>query len=114
MTTGWRAEFLNQLVENEFLDLPKDMQARFIRIIELMELHGLENLGMPYVRHLQGKLWEMRAKGETGISRSLYIALKRRRDVILRVFVKKTQQTPKTEIDLAMARMKELDHGEKC
>jgi len=50
----------------EFLALPKDMQARFIRIIELMELHGLENLGMPYVRHLQGKLWEMRAKGRTG------------------------------------------------
>ncbi len=113
MTIGWTAEFLNQTVENEFLALPKDMQARFIRIIELMELHGLENLGMPYVRHLQGKLWEMRAKGRTGVSRSLYIALKGRRVVILRVLVKKTQQTPKSEIDLAMARMKEIDHGEK-
>lgn len=113
MKTGWAAEFLSKTVEDEFLALPKDMQARFIRIIELIELHGLENLGMPYLRHLDGKLWEMRAKGKAGISRSLYVAVKGRRVVILRVFVKKTQQTPRSEIELALSRLKEIEHGEK-
>ncbi len=55
MARAWTTEFLNQIVEDEFLALPVDMQARFVRIIELIEQHGLENLGMPYVRHLDRK-----------------------------------------------------------
>ncbi len=104
----WTVEFLNGEVEGEFLVLPQDMRARFVRVAELIESYGLENVGMPHVRHLQDTLWEIRAKGKSGISRGIYVALSGRRVVILRVFVKKTQKTPQGELELAMKRMKEL------
>ncbi len=104
----WSVEFLDKRVENEFLDLPKDMQARFVRISELIEGYGLENVGMPHVRHLDEKLWEIRAKGKSGISRGIYVAVTGRRIVILRIFIKKTQKTPGAEIRLARERLKEL------
>lgn len=111
MKTTWTVEFLNDAVEAEFLDIPKDLQARFVRITDLIESYGLDNLGMPYVRHLQDKLWEIRGKGKSGIVRALYVAVVGRRVIILRVFVKKTQKTPPGEIVLALSRMKEIDHG---
>lgn len=104
----WTVEFLNDEVEGEFLVLPKDMQARFVRVGELIESYGLENVGMPHIRHLQDKLWEIRAKGKSGISRGIYVAVTGRRVVILRIFVKKTQKTPQAELELALKRMKEL------
>ena len=111
MQSVWTVEFLDDAVEAEFLSIPKDLQARLIRITDLIESHGLENLGMPYVRHLQDKLWEIRGKGRSGIARALYFTVVSRRVVILRVFVKKTQKTPLGEVTLALSRMKEIDHG---
>lgn len=111
MKTAWTVEFLNDAVEAEFLDIPKDLQARLVRITDLIEYYGLESLGMPYVRHLQDKLWEIRGKGKSGIARALYVAVVGRRVVIIRVFVKKSQKTPPGEINLALSRMKEIDHG---
>jgi len=104
----WSVEFLNEVVEEEFCLLPKDMQARFVRISELIEAYGIEHVGMPHVRHLDGKLWEMRAKGKAGISRGIYVAISGRRVVILRIFVKKPEKTPRSEILLALDRIKEL------
>jgi len=111
MKSLWTVEFLSAVAENEFLAIPKDIQARLVRISDLIESHGLENLGMPYVRHLQDKLWEIRATGKSGIARAIYVAVVGRRVVILRVFVKKTNKTPPGEIALALSRMKEIDHG---
>jgi len=111
MKSIWTVEFLNDVVEQEFLSIPKDLQARLVRITDLVESYGLENLGMPYVRHLQDKLWEIRGKGKSGIARALYVAVVGRRVVILRVFVKKTQKTAPGEIALALSRVKEIDHG---
>ena len=104
----WTVEFVSKEVVEEFLDLPKDMQARFIRISELIVSYGLENVGMPHIRHLVDKLWEIRAKGKSGIARGIYVTVAGRRVVILRVFIKKTDRTPKGELDLARKRMKEL------
>lgn len=111
MKTSWAVEFLDDAVEQEFVAIPKDLQARLVRITDLIESYGLENLGMPYVRHLQDKLWEIRGKGKSGIARALYVAVVGRRVIILRVFVKKTKKTPPGEISLALSRMKEIDHG---
>jgi hypothetical protein len=41
----WAVEVLNDLVEGEMLSLPKDMQARFLRISELLESSGLSVVG---------------------------------------------------------------------
>ena len=111
MENAWTVEFLDDAVEAEFLAIPKDLQARLVHIADLIESYGLENLGMPYMRHLQDKLWEIRGKGKSGIARALYVAVVGRRVVILRVFVKKTQKTPTAEIALALTRIKEIAYG---
>jgi phage-related protein len=58
------------------------------------------------VDHLEEKLWELRLKGKSGISRAIYVTASGRRVVIVRVFVKKTQKTPKRELKLARERAK--------
>ena len=104
----WRVEFLNAVARAEVDALPADVRARFVRIGELIQAHGLERVGAPYLKHLDGKLWEMRMKGRDGIARSIYVTATGRRVVVLRSFVKKTQKTPRREIDLALDRAKEL------
>jgi phage-related protein len=48
----------------------------------------------------------MRMKGKDGISRAIYITAKGSRVVVVRVFIKKTQKTPKRELDIALQRAK--------
>jgi phage-related protein len=84
------------------------MQARFLRLSERICQVGLETLGEPHVKHLEGKLWEMRLKGRDGIARALYVTAIGRRVVVVRAFVKKTQATPRSEIELALRRAKEV------
>ena len=106
---SWTVKILNETVEEELESLPADMRARFYRIVELITEFGLNNVGMPHVRHLQGKLWEMRMKGKDGISRALYVVATRKRVVVVRAFVKKTQKTPNREIKIAIERAKEIE-----
>lgn len=104
----WTVETLNELVDAELAALPADMQARFVHITRLIETFGLEQIHEPYVKHLRGPLWEMRMRGRDGISRALYVTAIGRRVVVLRVFVKKTQKTPQSEIELALKRARRI------
>jgi phage-related protein len=104
----WQVEFLNEAAEAEVDALPVDIRARFARVKELIESHGLERVGEPHVKHLEAKLWEVRMKGKDGIARSLYVTAKGKRVIVLRSFIKKTQKTPRREIKLALDRAKEL------
>jgi len=104
----WRMEILNETVAGEIAALPADMRARFVRLGDRIEQVGLERLGEPHVKHLEGKLWEMRLTGRGGIARALYVTAIGRRVVVVRAFVKKTQKTPRAEIDLALRRAEEV------
>ena len=104
----WSVEALSPAVEAELLGLPKDMQARFLRISELLQNFGPQHVGMPYVRPLGDKLWEMRLSGRSGIGRAIYAAALGQRLVVLHAFVKKTQKTQRHAIELARRRMKEI------
>jgi len=105
---AWLVELLDDRVRDELDALPPDMQARFRKIVELIQGYGLERVHEPHVKHLEGPLWEMRMKGKDGISRAVYVTAKRRRVVVVRVFVKKTQKTPRREIDIALQRAQEV------
>lgn len=105
----WRVETLNEVVDKELEALPVDMRARFMRIAKMIKEFGLQNVGSPHVKHIDGALWEIRMKGKDGISRALYVTAKPKRVVVVRVFVKKTQKTPPREIKLALKRAKELE-----
>ncbi len=105
---AWAVEVFNETVEAELTALPKDMQARFLRISELLQTFGPQHVGMPHVRPLGEKLWEMRLAGAAGIGRAIYTAAPGQRLVILHAFVKKTRKTPQRAIDLARKRLREI------
>lgn len=105
----WTVGFLNDAAQAEVEALPASLRASFLRIVELIEAEGLERMREPYVKHLEGKLWEMRLKGRDGIARSVYVTAAGKRVVVLRTFVKKTQKTPRRELKLAKERAKEIE-----
>jgi phage-related protein len=105
---SWQVEILDEIVAAEIAALPPDMQARFLRLSERISAVGLQNLGEPHVKHLEGKLWELRLTGRDGIARALYVTATGRRIVVVRAFVKKTQKTPRAEIELSLRRAKDI------
>ncbi len=104
----WKVETLNETVTAELNALPDEMLAKLRRIGELIQTHGLERVREPHVKHIEGRLWEIRLGGRDGIARALYVTASGWRVVIVRVFVKKTQKTPPREIRLALERAKEV------
>lgn len=55
---NWTVEFLNADVRAELDGLPVDIRASFERIVHLIEIAGLEKIHEPYVKHLEGPLWD--------------------------------------------------------
>jgi phage-related protein len=105
---NWRVEFLDEDVKDTLYAMPADIIASFIRIMDLIEGYGLERMREPYVKHLQGPLWEMRMKGKDGIARAAYVTATGKRVVVVYVFPKKTRKTPRREIETALRRAKEV------
>ncbi|MCF3642912.1 type II toxin-antitoxin system RelE/ParE family toxin [Rhizobium sp. TRM95111] len=103
----WTVETL-EAADAEILALPPGLQARLIRLMEAVEAVGLEQMREPHVKHLDGKLWELRAKAAEGIARGIYVTVTGRRVVVLHVFVKKSQKTPKGALEIARQRMKDI------
>ena len=100
---------LIKAAEKELAALPADLKARFLRVAGLLETFGPQKVGLPHVRPLAGKLWEMRMSGKDGIARAAYVTASEKRLIVLHVFVKKTQKTPRHAIETALARLKELE-----
>ncbi len=104
---SWTVTFYDTDVESEILDLPTGLLARFVRYAERMEEHG-PDLGMPHTRAMGAGLFELRLKAGEGIARIFYCTIVDRRIVMLHHFVKKSQKTPRKELDIARRRMKEM------
>ena len=104
----WTVGFVNDTAEAEVAALPRELQSKFLRISDMIEANGLEKMREPYVKHLDGKLWEMRLMGRDGIARSLYVAASGQRVIVLRTFVKKTEKAPRREIELALERARSI------
>jgi phage-related protein len=102
--TAWTVQ-VHPAAEPELRALPADMQARFLRIAEMLETFGPQQVGMPHVRPLEGKLWEMRMQGRDGIARAVYAAMQGRTLLVLHVFVKKSQTTPRAAMEAARKRL---------
>ena len=104
----WTVETLSAVVDREVEQLPVDMRARLVRLGSIIEAVGFDGLPADTVKHLEDKLWELRLRGKDGIARAICVTAVKRRVVIVRVFVKKTQKTPKHELELARQRAKEV------
>ena len=104
----WTVSYLDETVGQEIAALPDDIQAKLLRIAKMIEQFGLAAMCEPYAKHLQGKLWEMRMIGRDGIARAIYVTASGRRVVVVRAFRKKTQKTPRSEIELALKRAEQV------
>jgi len=65
-------------------------------------------LGMPLVKSLGNKLWELRCTIPKGIARIIFIA-KNGEIILLHAFIKKTQKTPLQELEIATKRSKQME-----
>lgn len=90
--------------------LSLEMRARYVAYTERMKQFGA-NLGMPHTRAMGGGLFELRLKGADGIARVFYCVAHKRRIVMLHSFIKKTEATPKRDLEIARRRKKEIDHA---
>lgn len=96
----------------EFLEgLSPKMRAKMIKIIELLENNG-PDLRMPYSEHLGNGIFELRAKVGSDISRELYFFFAGKKAILTNGFTKKTQKTPKKEIELAEKYKKDYENRE--
>ena len=77
----------------------KDARFNFEKImdyLDYLESDGLA-IGEPYIKHLEGEIWELRPLR----NRILFVALFDDTFYLLHHFVKKTQKTPRSEIEKA-------------
>jgi len=103
----WSIEYYSKDVQKNILSLPSGLLARYLRLTDLMLEFG-SNLGMPHTKFLEDGLIELRVKGKEGIARIFYCTLIQNRIVMLHSFIKKSNKTPKKEIQIARERMKEV------
>lgn len=104
----WVVETLDSRVDRELNKLPKEVYARFLRIAEMLEDLGPENVGLPHVKSLGAGLWEMRMSGKDTIGRSIYVKASEQRLVVVHAFEKKSRKTPLRALDKARERAKEV------
>lgn len=97
-------------VKQAISKLPKGFIARYIVLTARIATEGA-NLGMPHTRAMGDGLFELRLKSAEGIARVMYCTMVGQRVMMLHSFVKKTDRTPKKELELAIKRMNEVKNG---
>lgn len=109
---SWRVVFYTlpsgkQPVLNWLADQAPEVKASFARLFDLLEEMGTA-VGMPHVKPMGKKLFELRVHDQAGIYRTLYFAAAGQRFVMVHSFQKKSQQTPKQELEKAIKRMNDF------
>ena len=103
----WEIIYYNSDLEEEILGLPDGLLARYIKLTELMEIHGAD-LGMPHTEALRKGLFELRVKAKEGIARVFYCTKVGKKIYMLHSFIKKTNKIPNKELKLARKRLQEV------
>ena len=101
----WSVEFYSDRdnsspVLDWYETLDDKTKAKLIWTFQLLETNGIE-VGMPYIKPLEGKLYEVRAEVNRNAIRVIYFLYTDRRFILLHGFHKKTQKTPKKELEKA-------------
>jgi phage-related protein len=103
----WSIGYYSEKVQRTIDHWPIGIRAVYARITERMMLFG-PNLGMPFTRSLGNGLFEIRAKGREGIGRAFFCTIVGDEIVILHAFIKKSDKTPRNELEIARGRLKEI------
>lgn len=85
----------------EFIDsLETPAKARVARTLDLLEEFGIE-LGMPYAKHLEKQLWELRIRQARNRYRIIYFLASGQTFVLLHGITKKTGPVPRSDLETA-------------
>lgn len=87
-------------VEDFIRSLEHKMQAKALMAIEILSEFG-NQLREPYSKPIGDGIFELRIKFSSDISRIFYFFLVNNKIILTSGFIKKTQKTPKEEIELA-------------
>ena len=94
---------------SEYLDSLNDkLKAKTLRTIDLLERNG-QALRKPYSEALEDGIFELRTKQSTNITRILYFFVIGNKAVLTNGFTKRSQKTPKKEIELAKKYRKDYE-----
>jgi phage-related protein len=93
-------------VEDFLNGLDVKMRAKIYGLLTVLQEKG-NMLREPYSKHLDDGIFELRCKLGSDITRVLYFFYYGGNIVLTNGFVKKTQKTPREEIELAKARRKD-------
>jgi phage-related protein len=91
-------------VEEFLSNLDQKTTARFIWSLDQLEKRNVK-AREPLARQIEGKIWELREESSTNIYRIMYFFYTGKKIVLLHGFQKKTQKTPRNEIEIARKRM---------
>lgn len=86
--------------ETFILEQPPKMQAKIFRDLELLEKSGHE-LREPYSSFLEDGIFELRTIQGNNIARILYFFAVGNKIILTHGFMKKTQKTPRNQIEMA-------------
>ena len=96
-------EYIYKLKEKSLKS--KDARVKLNKIVEyidILETYGTQ-IGEPYIKHLEGELYELRPLRD----RFFFFYKQDNRYMILNHFVKRTQKTPRKEIEKALNLIKD-------
>ncbi len=108
---NWNIKYFNENVENQILDLPDGLLARYLKLTDMMLVHG-SNLGLPHTKSLSSGLFELRLKSKEGIGRVFYCTKVGKNIIMLHLLIKKSQKIPKNEMDIALQRLREVKEND--
>ena len=103
----WTIKYFSESVRKDIEALPIGLRTRYFRYARFMKEHGA-NIGGTHTKHIKNGLFELRLRSKEGIARAMYCSMIKNEIVILHCFIKKTQKTPKKELDIALKRLKEV------
>ncbi|MDZ4169602.1 MAG: type II toxin-antitoxin system RelE/ParE family toxin [Coriobacteriia bacterium] len=108
----YTVDYFNKRVRDEIESWPVGMLADYARLVELLIEFG-PDVRMPHSRAMGDGLFELRPRGREGIGRALYCFLVGQQVMVLHGFVKKSQATPKRDLEIARRRLKEVRDGQE-
>lgn len=88
-------DYINKLQKYKNKD-NKIKLNKIVAYIRMLKEKGL-NLGEPYIKHIEGEIWELRPIRD----RILFAYYRNNNFILLTIFMKQTQKTPKKEIEKA-------------
>ena len=92
----------------EFIDsLDTRSKAKIARTLDLLEQFGIK-LGMPYAKHVEGDLWELRTRVGSNQYRLIYLLFTGRVFILLHGFMKKSGRIPQQDLRTARDRRTEF------